>query len=205
MDATNLLADIKLVPVVTIHDADHAVPLAQALLAAGIRAIEVTLRTDQALAALQRISAEVPQMLVGAGSVRVPAQFAEVRAAGCAFAVSPGVTERLLEAASLPYIPGAATASECMRLLENGYTLQKFFPAESSGGQRALKSISAPLPDIRFCPTGGINAELAREYLAMETVSCVGGSWFVPDDLLAQGDFSAIEDRARDAVGLTDE
>ncbi|MCL4148593.1 UNVERIFIED_CONTAM: hypothetical protein GTU68_028571 [Idotea baltica] len=203
MDATTLLSSTKLIAVVTIENGDQAVPLAQALLAGGINTIEVTLRTKTALTAMEYITAQVPQILLGAGSVRYTEQFAEIQQAGCAFAVSPGATDRLLDYANLPYIPGAATASECLKLLERGYTLQKFFPAESNGGVGALKSIAAPLPEVRFCPTGGVTAALVREYLALDAVSCVGGSWFVPAKLLENGDFSAIEQCARDAVQLT--
>lgn len=202
MDASNLLKDIRLMPVVTIQQVDQAVPLAEALLAAGIGAIEVTLRTEQALAAMQKIAAEVPGILLGAGSVRNVQQFAQIREAGCAFAVSPGATDALLQAAELPYVPGAATASECLRLLEYGYTLQKFFPAEASGGIKAIKSLAAPLPEVRFCPTGGINAQLAPDYLAVEAIACIGGSWFVSDAHIAAGDFAAIEQSARAAVEL---
>lgn len=203
MDATTLLSSSKLIAVVTIDDAEQAIPLAQALLAGGINTIEVTLRTKTALTAMQSITKHVPQVLLGAGSVRHTTQFAEIQNVGCAFAVSPGATESLLDCANLPYIPGAATASECLRLLERGYTLQKFFPAEPNGGVAALKAIAAPLPDVRFCPTGGISATLVQEYLALSAVSCVGGSWFVPTNLLAQGDFSAIEQCAREAAQLT--
>ncbi len=202
MDATNLLSSTKLIAVVTIENADQAVPLAQALLAGGINTIEVTLRTKTALTAMQSIAKQVPQALLGAGSIRHSTQFTEIQNVGCAFAVSPGATDSLLDCANLPYIPGAATASECLRLLERGYVLQKFFPAESNGGVAALKAVSAPLPEVRFCPTGGITASLVQDYFALSAVSCVGGSWFVPANLLAQGDFSAIEQRAREAIQL---
>lgn len=202
MDATTLLASTKLIAVVTIDNADQAVPLAQALLSGGINTIEVTLRTESALSSMQNIATQIPEIILGAGSVRYPKQFSEIRDAGCAFAVSPGATESLLDAANLPYIPGAATASECLRLLERGYTLQKFFPAESNGGVSTLKSIAAPLPEVRFCPTGGITATLVQDYLALDAVSCVGGSWFVPASLLTSSNFSAIEQSARDAVLL---
>ena len=185
MDATDLLGDIRLMPVVELADPDTAVPLAQALLSAGINAIEVTLRTPQALTAIQNISTAVPQMLVGAGSVRQPEQFAQIQQAGAQFAVSPGATTTLLDGADMPYIPGAATASECLHLLQRGYQLQKFFPAESLGGAGTIKALAAPIQEVRFCPTGGINAALLEQYFAVPAVACVGGSWFVPADLVA--------------------
>jgi 2-dehydro-3-deoxyphosphogluconate aldolase/(4S)-4-hydroxy-2-oxoglutarate aldolase len=164
-----------------------------------------TLRTDAGLAAIERIASEVPGMLVGAGSIRRADQVTEVQSAGAAFAVSPGSSDALINAvadARLPFVPGAATASEMLRLLDCGYTLQKFFPAEPAGGTRFLKAVGAPIPEVRFMPTGGISPANAREYLALDNVACLGGSWIVPASLLRQGDFEAIAGLATDAAGL---
>ena len=203
MDASELLDGIRLMPVVVLHDVHHAVPLAITLRDAGIRAMEITLRTDAAMDALQRVARDVPGIIPGVGSVRRPEQFAEVQRAGARFAVSPGSTPALRKAAqdaSLPYLPGAATASEMLTLLEQGYCLQKFFPAELLGGVPMLKAISAPLPELRFCPTGGLNADLAPDYLALSAVSCIGGSWFIPGDALKRMDFASIGALAEAAV-----
>jgi len=203
MDASELLANAKIVPVVVIDDVDTAVLLAECLVAAGIDVIEVTLRTDAGLQAIQNIAAAVPAMTVGAGSIRNVAQISAVVDAGAKFAVAPGATEQLLdatEAASLPFIPGAATPSEMMALLQRGYSLQKFFPAELLGGMPFLKAISAPLPEIRFMPTGGVTAKTATDYLALTNVVSVGGTWIAPTALLAARDFAAISSLARDAA-----
>lgn len=192
-------------PVVVIDDVRHAVPLARALVAGGIPAIEVTLRTDAALEAVRAIAAEVPDAVVGVGTVRRPADFAAALAAGARFAVSPGSSPDLLAAArdtALPWLPGAATASEAMALAERGYLQQKFFPAEAAGGTRALRALQGPLPDIRFCATGGITPGNAAKYLAVPNVACVGGSWLTPAKLLQAGDWAAIEALARDATAL---
>lgn len=203
MDATTLFDGIDIVPVVTIDDVDLAVPLAEALLAAGVRAIEITLRTEHALAAVERVARAVPGLVIGAGSLRRPDQFPRIVAAGAQFAVSPGATERLLTAAreaGLPFVPGAVTASEILRLLEHDYRLVKFFPAESSGGLAQLRALAAPLPEVQFFPTGGITLELARDYLAFERVACIGGSWFVPPDALRERNFQQILRLAGEAV-----
>ncbi|MCP5178312.1 MAG: bifunctional 4-hydroxy-2-oxoglutarate aldolase/2-dehydro-3-deoxy-phosphogluconate aldolase [Pseudomonadales bacterium] len=202
MDATALLGHIHLMPVVAIHDAAKAVPLAECLLEAGIAAIEITLRTEAALAAMERVARHVPGILVGAGSVRRPEQFTEIANAGARFAISPGSTDTLLAAANMPFIPGAATASECIRLLEHGYRMQKFFPAESLGGVKTIRALSAPLPEVRFCPTGGITEALAPDYLALDCVGCIGGSWFVSEALIDAGDFAQISQRAASAAAL---
>jgi 2-dehydro-3-deoxyphosphogluconate aldolase/(4S)-4-hydroxy-2-oxoglutarate aldolase len=205
VNAAELLAGAYVVPVVVIDNAKDAVPLAKTLLDSGLEAIEVTLRTDAGLAAIERIASEVPGMLVGAGSIRRADQVTEVQSAGAAFAVSPGSSDALINAvadARLPFVPGAATASEMLRLLDCGYTLQKFFPAEPEGGTRFLKAVGAPIPDVRFMPTGGISPANAREYLALDNVACLGGSWIVPASLLRQGDFEAIAGLATDAAGL---
>ena len=202
MDATALLADVRIMPLVVIHDSATAVPLARCLADVGISAIEVTLRTESALRSLELIASAVPEILLGAGSIRRPEHFRAILDAGAAFAVSPGSTETLLEAANLPYLPGAATASEVIGLLEKGYRLQKFFPAESLGGVKTLQAIAAPLPEARFCPTGGINSTNVGAYLALDCVSCVGGSWFIPGDLLADGRYSEIQAAAGEALAV---
>ena len=205
MDATELLKSRRLVPVVVINDEHTAVPLAKVLAAAGLDAIEVTLRTTAGLASVARIARDVPEMLVGAGSVRRADQVAEVAEAGGRFCVSPGHTAALCDAASaagMPLVPGGATASEIMALMERGYFLQKFFPAELSGGTAMLRSLAGPLPEVRFFPTGGIKPANLGDYLALPNVQCCGGTWLVPADLLAKGDFDAIGKLARDAVAL---
>lgn len=205
MDASTLLQDARVIPVVVIEDADKAVPLARCLAGAGLESIEVTLRTAAALDAIARIAADVPKMLVGAGSLRKAAHVADVQKAGARFAVAPGATDKLLdaaEAADMPMVPGAATASEMMHLFERGYLLQKFFPAEHAGGIPYLKAVGAPLPELRFVPTGGISVELAQDYLALANVAAVGGSWITPKNLLDAGDFDAIACLAADAARL---
>lgn len=195
MDASRLLSGNRVVPVVVLDDAEVAVPLAECLLEGGLLSIEVTLRTPAALDAIDRIARDVPGMIVGAGSIRRPEQVDEVLRAGARFGVSPGATGRLLRAvdkAGLPFIPGASTASEMMYNLQHGYRLQKFFPAEQSGGIRFLKAVGSPLPEVQFVPTGGIDAELATDYLALPNVFAVGGSWIAPQELIARGDFDAI-------------
>lgn len=193
-----------IVPVLVIHDIAHARPLAEALVAGGLPALEVTLRTPVALEAI-RIMSEVSGGIVGAGTLVTPEDVRAALAAGARFGVSPGATDRLLdacEAHDLPTLPGAATATEAMRLLERGYDMLKFFPAEASGGAAALKAIGAPLPQITFCPTGGVTPANAASYLALPNVLCVGGSWVAPADLMAAGDWAGIESLARAASAL---
>ena len=192
------------VPVLVIDDLAHAALLAQALVAGGLPALEVTLRTPCALEAIREM-ARVPGGVVGAGTLLTPADVLAAKAAGAQFGVSPGVTERLLDAcedADLPLLPGAATATEVMFLLERGYTVQKFFPAEANGGAPALKAIGAPLPQVKFCPTGGVSLKNARDYLSLSNVLCVGGSWVAPKDLMLRGDWAGIETLAREACLL---
>ena len=192
------------IPVLVIDDVAHARPLAEALVKGGLPVLEVTLRTKVALEAITRM-AEVEGGVVGAGTLLTPEDVAAAKAAGALFGVSPGATDRLLdatEAEDLPMLPGAATATEAMRLLERGYTTQKFFPAEASGGAAALKSLAAPLPQITFCPTGGIDAKGAPAYLALPNVVCVGGSWVAPKGLLTAAEWDAITDLARAAAAL---
>ena len=205
MDATELLRNERIVPVVVINDADVALPLAEVLFDAGFGAIEITLRTPAALQAIENIRAAFPDASVGAGSVRTAEQFVQIRDAGARFAVSPGSSDLLIEAAAkheMPFVPGAVTASECIRLQEGGYNLMKFFPAELAGGTKMLKALGAPLPEARFFPTGGITPELAKHYLALPNVACIGGSWLTPADLLAERDFKSIARLASDAAGL---
>ena len=193
------------IPVVIIDDARHAVALARALVSGGVPAIEVTLRTRAALDAVRAIAAEVEGAIVGVGTVRRPQDLADAEKAGARFAVSPGSTPALIAAAkssSLPWLPGAATASEVMMLAEEGFAYQKFFPAEAAGGVAALRSLHGPLPDVRFCATGGIGVHNARDYLAAPNVSCVGGSWLTPVKLIEAGDWNAIERLARQAASL---
>lgn len=193
-----------IVPVLVVHDIAHARPLAEALVAGGLPALEVTLRTPAALDVIREM-ASVRGGVVGAGTLVTPEDVAAAVEAGAQFGVSPGATDRLLdtcEAAGLPMLPGAATASEAMRLLERGYDMLKFFPAEASGGAPALKAIGAPLPQISFCPTGGISPENAKTYLSLPNVVCAGGSWVAPADLVAAGDWDGITKLAKAARAL---
>lgn len=192
------------VPVLVIDDASIAEPLARALIAGGLPALEVTLRTPAALDAI-RAMASVPGGRVGAGTLLTPQDVKAAKAAGATFGVSPGATDRLLQACEdndLPLLPGAATASEAMRLFERGYSVQKFFPAEASGGAAALKAIGAPIPQIRFCPTGGVTLKNAPGYLSLGNTLCVGGSWVAPAAMVAARDWSGIEALAREAASL---
>lgn len=192
------------IPVVVIDDAAQAVPLARALVAGGLPVIEVTLRTPAALDAIAAM-AQVPGARVGAGTVLDAGQAAQARAAGAEFAVAPGATPALVAACSaegLPLLPGAATASEVMTLMEAGFHAMKFFPAEAAGGKAMLASLGAPLPQVRFCPTGGISAASAPDYLRLANVVCVGGSWITPAALMNSGDWDAIRDLAAQAAVL---
>lgn len=194
-------------PVVVLSDAADAVPLARALVAGGLPAIEVTLRTPAALDGIRAIAEEVPEAVVGAGTVITPEQVTRCVTAGARFLVSPGWTETLLAAmreSGVPFLPGVSTASEVVALLERGVREMKFFPAQAAGGAAYLKSLAGPLPDARFCPTGGIAEASAPEYLALPNVGCVGGSWMVPADAVAAGDWARIEELARGAAGLRD-
>ncbi|HEV7778413.1 MAG TPA: bifunctional 4-hydroxy-2-oxoglutarate aldolase/2-dehydro-3-deoxy-phosphogluconate aldolase [Luteibacter sp.] len=193
------------VPVVIIEDAAHAVAMARALVAGGIPAIEVTLRTPAALDAVRAIAAEVEGAVVGVGTVLTARDLEAALKAGARFAVSPGSSPRLLDAADdseLPLLPGAATSSEAMALLERGYRFQKCFPAVPVGGAKLIGAWASPLPQIRFCPTGGVSLANALEFLALPNVICVGGSWLTPSDKLVTGDFAGIEALAREAAAL---
>lgn len=203
-EAARICALAPVIPVLVIEDAASAAALARALVAGGLPALEVTLRTPAALDAI-RAMAEVPGGVVGAGTLLTPADVKAAKAAGAMFGVSPGATDRLLDAcaeADLPLLPGAATASEMMALLERGHMVQKFFPAEQAGGIAALKALGAPLPQVGFCPTGGVTPASAPAYLALGNVLCVGGSWVAPKDRVAAGDWAAIEALARAAAAL---
>jgi 2-dehydro-3-deoxyphosphogluconate aldolase/(4S)-4-hydroxy-2-oxoglutarate aldolase len=209
MNAPRSTAEIlrlgPVIPVIVVEEAAAAVPLARALVAGGVRVLEITLRTPAALAAIERILGEVPDAVVGAGTVLAADQLAAVERLGVAFAVSPGATPRLLAAAAgspVPLLPGAATASEVMRLLEEGYAVMKLFPAEPAGGTALLAALASPLPTARFCPTGGIDASSAPRYLALPNVVCVGGSWLTPRAAVAAGDWTRITGLARAAAGL---
>ncbi|MFE6359427.1 bifunctional 4-hydroxy-2-oxoglutarate aldolase/2-dehydro-3-deoxy-phosphogluconate aldolase [Streptomyces sp. NPDC057806] len=203
---TSVLDLAPVLPVVVIEDASDAVPLARALVAGGLPAIEVTLRTAAALDAIRAMAADVPEAVVGAGTVISPEQVSAAVDAGARFLVSPGWTDVLLEAmraSGVPFLPGVSTASEVVALLERGVREMKFFPAQAAGGTAYLKSLSGPLPRARFCPTGGIGADSAPEYLALPNVGCVGGSWMLPPDAVAARDWARIEALARGAAGLS--
>ena len=205
LDPTSLVAQTPVIPVLTIERAADAVPLARALVAGGLKVIEVTLRTKVAIEAIRAIAAEVPNCVVGAGTITRPSDIALAVAAGAAYLVSPGTPPELaavLVDASVPVLPGCATVSEAMALSARGFKVLKFFPAEASGGTAWLKSVAAPLPDAKFCPTGGIDGKNAATYLACPNVLAVGGSWVAPKDAIASGDWSRIETLAREAAAL---
>jgi 2-dehydro-3-deoxyphosphogluconate aldolase/(4S)-4-hydroxy-2-oxoglutarate aldolase len=200
-----ICAKAPVVPVLVLDDAGSAAALARALVAGGLPALEVTLRTEAALDAI-RAMAEVEGGLVGAGTLLTAADVKAAKAAGAQFGVSPGATPALLAACqeyALPLLPGAATATEAMALLEQGYDMLKFFPAEAAGGAPFLKSLASPLPQITFCPTGGVSPQNAPDYLKLPNVICVGGSWVAPKDAISAGDWAGIEALARTAAGLS--
>jgi len=191
------------VPVLVIHKVEHAVPLAHALISGGIKVLEVTLRTPAALEVIKAISKQVPDAIIGAGTVTNAQQLKEVTDAGAKFAISPGMTADLLAAGTqgcIPLIPGISSISDLMKAKDAGYADLKFFPAEASGGIKALKSIGGPFPDISFCPTGGIGPNNYRDYLALTNVKCVGGSWLAPDEAIANGDWDMITELANTAI-----
>lgn len=192
------------IPVLVIEDVAHAVPLAEALVAGGLPALEVTLRTPAALDVI-RAMASVEGGMVGAGTLLTPEDVRAAKEAGARFGVSPGITDRLVaacEEADLPLLGGVATVGEAMGMLERGYSVCKFFPAEANGGAKALKAFAGPLPQMNFCPTGGVTPENAKDYLSLPNVLCVGGSWIASSDLVNAGKWSEIEERARVASGL---
>jgi 2-dehydro-3-deoxyphosphogluconate aldolase/(4S)-4-hydroxy-2-oxoglutarate aldolase len=201
----SLLDVAPVIPVVVVEDVATAVPLARALADGGIPIIEVTLRSSAALDAIRAIAGEVPDVLVGAGTVCAPEQVKLATEAGARFLVSPGSTDLLLDAlagSDLPFLAGCASPSDMLRLLERGVTEAKLFPASAVGGVPLLRAVHGPLPQLRFCPTGGITPESAPEYLALPNVGCVGGSWLTPKALLAPGDWAGVSRLAAEAAGL---
>ncbi|WP_445279477.1 bifunctional 4-hydroxy-2-oxoglutarate aldolase/2-dehydro-3-deoxy-phosphogluconate aldolase [Streptomyces sp. DSM 118148] len=203
--AASVLDYAPVMPVVVVSEASDAVPLARALVAGGLPAVEVTLRTPAALDAIRAIADAVPDAVVGAGTVLTPEQVDDCVAAGARFLVSPGWTDALLEAmrgSGVPFLPGVSTTSEVVALLERGVREMKFFPAQAAGGTAYLRSLAGPLPQARFCPTGGIGPATAPEYLSLPNVGCVGGSWMIPAEAVTAGDWGRIEDLARSAAGL---
>ena len=205
LTALQVMQDGPVIPVIVLRDTSHALPLARALLAGGLRMLEITLRTPQALACIEMIAKELPDVAVGAGTVRNPGDVMAARRCGARFLVSPGFTRDLSLAAhdaGLPLLPGVATGSEIMTAMDLGHTEFKFFPAAQAGGAAMLKAWSGPFAEARFCPTGGITATNAPDYLALPNVSCVGGSWLVPADALARQDWAAISALASAAVQL---
>ena len=205
LNARQVMSDGPVIPVIVLHDVAHAVPMARALLAGGIRMLEVTLRTPQALACMEAIARDVPEAIVGAGTVRSAADAQAAAMAGARFAVSPGYTQAVGRACrdlGLPLLPGVATGSEIMLAQEDGITELKFFPAMQAGGVAMLKAWSGPFGDVSFCPTGGVTLHNAPGLLALPNVLCVGGSWLVPGDAIAQGDWARITQLAREVGQL---
>lgn len=205
LTSRQVMQDAPVIPVIVLHDVTHAVPMARALLAGGIRMLEVTLRTPQALACMEAIARDLPEAVVGAGTVRSAADAQAAAMAGAQFAVSPGYTPAVGKACrdlGLPLLPGVATGSEIMMAQEDGLTDLKFFPAMQAGGTAMLKAWSGPFGDVSFCPTGGVTLQNAAELLALPNVLCVGGSWLVPADALVQGDWARITQLARDTTRL---
>jgi 2-dehydro-3-deoxyphosphogluconate aldolase/(4S)-4-hydroxy-2-oxoglutarate aldolase len=204
-DASAVLNISPVIPVVTIDDPQDAVPLARALADGGVKIIELTLRTESALTSLKLIANEVPDILVGAGTILTPAQADAAVAAGAQFLVSPGVTPALLTSMlslDVPVLPGVATVGEVMAVLEQGLDTMKFFPAGPAGGPKYLAAIGAPIPHVQFCPTGGISLATAPDYLKLPNVSCVGGSWLTPADAVAAKDWGRISSLASEAASL---
>ena len=205
LTSLQVMQDAPVIPVIVLNDIAQAVPMARALVQGGIRMLEVTLRTPQALACIEAIAKAVPEAVVGAGTLRSKADAQAAASAGARFAVSPGYTSALGTACrdlGLPLLPGVATGGEIMAAQEDGFSALKFFPAMQAGGSAMLKAWSGPFFDVKFCPTGGISLQNARDFLALPNVLCVGGSWLVPADSLAQGDWARITTLAREAVGL---
>jgi len=200
-----VLDTASVIPVLTVEDAASAAPLARALAEGGLRVVELTLRTPAALEAMRVMQNAAPGLIVGMGTVRTGEDARQAAEAGAAFLVSPGLTPRLASAmldSGLPCLPGVATAGEAMQAIEAGFGALKFFPAEPAGGIAYLKALAGPLPDIRFCPTGGISRERAADYLALKNVACVGGSWIATGEQVAAGDWRAIAGNARFAASL---
>jgi 2-dehydro-3-deoxyphosphogluconate aldolase/(4S)-4-hydroxy-2-oxoglutarate aldolase len=205
LTALDVMRDAPVIPVIVLNDVAHAVPLARALVAGGIRMLEVTLRTPQALQCIEAIAKEVPEAVAGAGTIRTAADAQASALAGAKFGVSPGYTRSVGKAChelGLPLLPGVATGGEIMMAQEDGYQQLKFFPAVQAGGLAMLKAWQGPFGDVSFCPTGGIHLGNAPEFLALSNVACVGGSWIVPTDAIQAGDWGRIEQLARDASRL---
>ncbi len=205
LTALSIMQDAPVIPVIVLRDVNHAVSMAKALVAGGIRVLEVTLRTPQGLAAIEAIAKSVPEAIVGAGTVRNATDARAAAAAGARFAVSPGYTTSVGDAcrdARLALLPGVATSSEIMQAQQDGYNELKFFPALQAGGINMLKAWQGPFAEVRFCPTGGITTANAAEFLALKNVVCVGGSWLVPTDTLERGDWEHITLLAREAAAL---
>ncbi|MFZ1642526.1 MAG: bifunctional 4-hydroxy-2-oxoglutarate aldolase/2-dehydro-3-deoxy-phosphogluconate aldolase [Candidatus Contendobacter sp.] len=208
MNALNVLEVMRVgpvIPVIVIEDLAHAVPLARALVAGGVRVLEVTLRTPVALAAIRAMAREVPEAIVGVGTLTRPEDFTEARDAGARFGVSPGLTPALIEAAwesGLPLLPGVMTPSDVIAARLAGFRELKLFPARQAGGIGMLQALAGPFPDVTFCPTGGITVETAPDFLALPNVACVGGSWLTPKTALATGDWGTVTALARQASGL---
>ena len=205
ISALDVMRDAPVIPVIVLHDVAHAVPLARALVAGGIRMLEVTLRTPQALQCIEAIAKEVPDAVAGAGTIRSAADAQASAMAGARFGVSPGYTRAVGKAChdlGLPLLPGVATGSEIMMAQEDGLTELKFFPAMQAGGIAMLKAWQGPFAEVKFCPTGGVTAANAHEFLSLANVACVGGSWIVPTDAIAAGDWGRIEALAREASRL---
>ena len=205
MKLTDIMRASPVIPVIAIEELQQAVPLAQALVAGGIRVLEVTLRTEHGLAAIRAIAEQVPEAIVGVGTLTRPEEFAAARDAGAVFGVSPGLAEARVGAARasrLPQLPGVMKPSEVMVAREAGFRQLKLFPAVPAGGVGMLKALAGPLPDALFCPTGGITPESAPQFLALENVACVGGSWLTPKEALRAGDWAAITALARQASAL---
>ncbi|PXY93561.1 bifunctional 4-hydroxy-2-oxoglutarate aldolase/2-dehydro-3-deoxy-phosphogluconate aldolase [Gilliamella apis] len=201
--AEEILTLGPVVPVIVIERLEDAVPLAKALIAGGVKVLEVTLRTECALDAIKKIIKEVPEAVVGAGTVTTVEQLKQATEAGVEFIITPGITDSILKAAvegTVPVIPGIATISELLTAQEYGLTALKFFPAEVNGGVAALKAFAGPCGYMKFCPTGGVNPKNYRDYLALDNVLCVGGTWFIPTDAIAKGDFAKITKMAKEAV-----
>ena len=205
LNVLNVMRVGPVIPVLVIEDLAQAVPLAQALVAGGVRVLEVTLRTPVALAAIRAMADEVPEAIVGVGTLTRPEDFTEARDAGACFGVSPGLTPALIAAArqsGLPLLPGVMTPSDVIAARQAGFEQLKLFPARQAGGMGMLQALAGPFPDVTFCPTGGITAETAPEFLALPNVGCVGGSWLTPKAALLAGDWGRITELAREANGL---
>ncbi len=208
MKLNDILARSPVIPVIVIEHLEYAVPLAQALVDGGLPVLEVTLRSEVAVQAIEQISVSVPEALVGAGTVTRPGQFGELLDAGARFAVSPGLTDSLVAAgreSQLPFLPGVFSPGEVMRAVDNGFDTLKLFPAQQAGGIAMLQALAGPLPEVKFCPTGGIGADNFIDYLALPNVACVGGSWVCPSSAIAQQDWEAIRQLARNARELSEQ